>query len=29
MSDKYAAIAAHRAEFPVTLMCRVLDISCA
>lgn len=29
MSDKYAAIAAHRAEFPVTLMCRVLDVSCA
>ena len=29
MSDKYAAIAAHRALFPVTLMCRVLDVSCA
>lgn len=29
MSDKYAAIATHRAEFPITLMCRVLDVSCA
>ena len=29
MSDKYAAIAAHWAQFPVTLMCRVLDISCS
>ena len=29
MSDKYAAIAAHRTEFPVTLMCRVLAVSCA
>lgn len=28
MSAKYADIAAHRAEFPVTLMCRVLDVSC-
>ena len=29
MSDKYAAIAAHRTAFPVTLMCRVLGVSCA
>lgn len=29
MSDKYAAIAAHRTAFPVTLMCRVLAVSCA
>ena len=29
MSDQYAAIAAHRTELPVTLMCRVLDVSCA
>ena len=29
MSDKYAAIAAHRTEFPITVMCRVLDVSCA
>ena len=27
MSDKYAAIAAHRTEFPVTLKCRVLAVS--
>ncbi len=24
MSDKYAVITAHRAEYPITLMCRVL-----
>lgn len=29
MSDKYAVIQAHRPDFPVTLMCRVLDVSCA
>jgi len=29
MSDKYAAIAAHRTAFPVTLMCRVLGVSCS
>ena len=29
MSDQYAAIAAHRTQFPVTLMCRVLDVSCS
>jgi len=29
VSQKYADIAAHRAEFPVTLMCRVLEVSCA
>lgn len=27
MSDRYAVIAAHRAEFPVRLMCRMLDVS--
>lgn len=27
MSDKYAVIAAHRTEFPITLMCRVLAVS--
>ena len=27
MSDKYAVIAAHRREFAVTLMCRVLEVS--
>jgi transposase InsO family protein len=27
MSDKYVVIAAHRREFPVCLMCRVLDVS--
>ena len=27
MSDKYAAIAAHRRAFPVALMCRALDVS--
>lgn len=27
MSDKYAVIAAHREEFPVRLMCRLLDVS--
>lgn len=27
MSDKYAVIAAHRRDFPVTLMCRVLEVS--
>ena len=27
MSDKYAVIAAHRREFPVTLMCRALTVS--
>lgn len=29
MSDKYAVIHAHRVEFPITLMCRVLAVSCA
>ena len=29
MSQKSADIAAHRAEFSVTRMCRVLDVSCA
>ena len=29
MSDQYAAIAAHRTAFPVTLICRVLSVSCA
>lgn len=29
MRDKYAAITAHRARFPVRLMCRVLDVSVA
>ena len=27
MSDKYAVIAAHRTEFPIILMCRVLAVS--
>jgi len=27
MSDKYAVIAAHRTEFPIILMCRVLGVS--
>ena len=27
MSDKYAVIAAHRTEFPIILMCRVLSVS--
>lgn len=27
MSDKYAAISAHRARFPVRLMCEALDVS--
>ena len=27
MSDKYAVIAAHRAEYPIALMCRVLAVS--
>ncbi|MCC6774228.1 MAG: IS3 family transposase [Gemmatimonadaceae bacterium] len=27
MSDKYAVIAAHRTEYPITLMCRVLSVS--
>ena len=29
MSDKYAMISAHRTEYPITLMCRVLVVSCA
>lgn len=29
MSDRYAAIASHRAAFPVRLMCRMLDVSVA
>lgn len=29
MSAKYAIMAAHRQHFPVTLMCRLLDVSCA
>jgi putative transposase len=27
MSDKYAVIAAHRTEYPIVLMCRVLSVS--
>ena len=27
MSDKYAAIQAHRTEYPVRLMCEALDVS--
>ncbi len=27
MSDKYAVIKAHRTEYPITLMCRVLSVS--
>ena len=27
MSDKYAVIAAHRTQYPITLMCRVLSVS--
>ncbi len=27
MSDKYAVIAAHRQDYPITLMCRVLSVS--
>ena len=27
MSEKYAVIAAHRTEYPITLMCRVLSVS--
>ena len=27
MSDKYAVITAHRTEFPVHLMCRILAVS--
>lgn len=27
MTEKYAAIAAHRTEYPITLMCRVLSVS--
>ena len=27
MSDKYAVMAAHRTEYPITLMCRVRSVS--
>jgi len=27
MSDKYAVMTAHRTEYPVSLMCRVLSVS--